>query len=181
MNESAPINEPKKGLVQVYTGAGKGKTTAALGLALRAVGQGWRVQVIQFMKGTETGELKAAPLLGENFHFLQCGSGKFMKGRLPTPEELESARAAFNLAEKLLAGPEIDLLILDEISHAISAGLVRLSEVQALLAKRMGVEIVLTGRNMPDQLIETAGLVSRIEAVKHPYESGYSARRGIEY
>lgn len=170
------------GLVQIYTGNGKGKTTAALGQALRATGRGLRVYMAQFIKGQETGELLAVERLAPDFVIKQFGLGKFIKGRQPSQEELDVAKAGWTEVMQVVTRGEYDLVILDEISHAIRVGLIDLEEVLALLAQRPGhVEMILTGRSMPADLIQVAALVTDMVAVKHPYDQGIPMRKGIEF
>lgn len=171
------------GLIQVYTGNGKGKTTAALGLGLRAVGNGFRVLVIQFLKGRNTtGELISTAKFGDSMLIEQYGSGRFLGKRQPTSEEKNLAAEALARASEALRTKSCDLLILDEISHAVNKGLVELEDVRELLLSRPpGLEIVLTGRNMPLELVVMADLVSEIQAVKHPQKQGVKARKGIEF
>lgn len=171
-----------EGLVQVYTGDGKGKTTAALGLGLRAAGNGLKVLIVQFVKGRETGELHAVKAFGERFRIKQFGAGRFIIGRPPTADELLQAKEALEYATAEMNAGRADLLILDEISHAVNTGLVNLADLRKLITNRpRTVEIVLTGRNMPRELLELSDLISEIRAVKHPFAAGKPARRGIEY
>lgn len=171
------------GLVQVYTGDGKGKTTAALGLSLRAVGQGFRVLVIQFLKGrNKTGELIATEVYGDAFKIEQYGSGRFLGKRQPTAEEVELGIQALGRVKEAIQNTTCDLLVLDEISHAINKGLIDLAAVLELILNRPpGLEIVLTGRNMPAELVAMADLVSEVQEMKHPHEQGIQARKGIEF
>lgn len=170
------------GLVQVYTGNGKGKTTAALGQALRATGGGLKVYMAQFIKGQETGELLAAERLAPDFLIRQFGLGKFIKGRKPSQQDLEAAKVGWTEVSQVVTGGQYDLVILDEISHAIRVGLIGLEQVLTLLAQRPEhVEMILTGRNMPEALIQVANLVTDMVAVKHPYDHGIPMRKGIEY
>ncbi|MGI6038430.1 MAG: cob(I)yrinic acid a,c-diamide adenosyltransferase [Limnochordia bacterium] len=168
------------GLIHVYTGAGKGKTTAALGLAMRALGHGYRVAILGFCKHREDiGEEKLAQRLPDLF-FRQFGSGCFIIGE-PTEQDRQSAREGWLLAQELLAG-RYQLVILDEISHVINKGLLDVEEVISRLAARpAGVEVVLTGRDMPEQLVAQADVVTEMVEIKHPYQRGIQARRGIEY
>lgn len=170
------------GLVQVYTGDGKGKTTAALGQALRAVGQGLTVYMAQFIKGQETGELLAAKRLAPDLTIRQFGLGKFIAGREPSPEELEMAQAGWAEIARSVDSGEYDIVILDEISHAIRVGLIGVEQVLEMLNRRpRQLEVILTGRGMPRDLIEIADLVTDMVAVKHPYEQGIRVRKGIEF
>lgn len=171
------------GLVQVYTGDGKGKTTAALGLSLRAVGNGFRVLVIQFLKGrNKTGELRATEIYGDAFRIEQYGSGRFLGKRQPKEDERELGAQALQRAKEAMQNKACDLLVLDEISHAINMGIVDLVAVQDLIVGRPhGLEIVLTGRYMPLELVAIADLVSEIQEVNHPHARGIQARKGIEF
>lgn len=170
------------GLVQVYTGDGKGKTTAALGQALRAVGRGLKVYMAQFIKGQETGELLVAKRLAPDFVIRQFGLGKFITGREPSSEELEMAKAGWAEITRVADSGEYDIVILDEISHAIRVGLIRIEQVLELLDRRpKQLEVILTGRRMPGELTEVADLVTDMVAVKHPYDRGIRMRKGIEF
>ena len=172
------------GLVQIYTGPGKGKTTAALGLAIRAIGHGMRVVVIQFLKGKDRpGEVifaeKFCPSL---LRFHRFGTGEFIINRQATPEEVASAKEGMAAAAEIVASGGADILILDEISHAVNLNLVSAQEVNDLLAaRRYPMEIILTGRDFPEEILEQANLISEIQEIKHPVGEGISARKGIEY
>jgi len=174
---------PRQGLIQVYTGGGKGKTTCALGLALRAVGRGWRVKVIQFMKAPDSsGEHFSAPKLAPNLEIIPAGRKGFILKKDPDPEDIRLAQAGLEQAVRAFEGSGVDLLILDEVNVALSLGLLKLDEVMALLDKRPNtVELVLTGRDAPPEIIERADLVTEMAQVKHPYQKGVSAREGIEF
>jgi cob(I)alamin adenosyltransferase len=172
-----------RGLIQVYTGDGKGKTTCALGLALRAVGQGFKVYMVQFMKGRETGELKAAAQrLSPEFTLLSFGRPGLVKLQDPAPEDLVLVREAWDLARRIILAGEHDLVILDEINLALTFNLVPRAEVfQTLRERPAWVEVVLTGRQAPPELIELADLVTEMRPLKHYYAAGVPARRGIEW
>lgn len=171
-----------RGLVQVYTGNGKGKTTAALGLALRAVGHGFKVAMIQFLKGWDFyGEIASSALL-PGFKLLRTGRAEFVDKENPHPDDLKEARRGLELAKEALLSGEYDLVILDEVNVALHYGLVELKDVLELIeAKPLGVELVLTGRYAPRELIDRADLVSEVVEVKHPYREGVPARQGVEY
>lgn len=174
------VERPRRGLIQVYTGDGKGKTTAALGLALRASGQGLRVGILQFMKGmSRCGEhrfVERYPI----FTIIQPNRRSYFRQR--PAEKLAQARQALAQAQELLAAGPYEVLILDEILSALKTGLLGREEVLALMrAKPAAVELVLTGRGAPPEVIEAADLVTEMVAVKHPYKKGVRARRGIEY
>jgi len=168
-------------MIQVYTGNGKGKTTAALGQALRALGHGWKVLMIQFMKGDpDYGELKAARLL-PGFEIVQSGLATFVEKGNPTLEDVRLARQGLALAQRAIAGRRCQMLILDEINVAIDYGLVSLDEVLALARDCPGeMELVLTGRYAPPKLLELADLVSEVREIKHPYTRGVVSREGVD-
>ncbi len=172
----------KRGLIQVYTGNGKGKTTAALGLALRASGHGFRVYIIQFMKGWPNyGELKAVEHL-PSVKLRQFGRAEFVDRDNPDPADVRMAHDALRHAAEVMARGECDILILDEINVALDFGLITLDEVLRLLdAKPPTMELVLTGRNAHPELIRRADLVTEMLDIKHPYAEGVAARKGIEY
>ena len=171
------------GLIQIYTGKGKGKSTAAFGLALRASGWGLHCAVIQFMKeGEWYGECRALadfPLIDIHSY----GIGKFLKkGTPPDERSKELAAEAMAGARQLLADDKVDILILDELANAVYFDLVSEEDVLELMAaKRPDQELVITGRNATEAMIAKADLVSEIKEIKHPYNSGVQARKGIEY
>ena len=170
----------RRGLVIVYTGDGKGKTTAALGLALRAIGHGQRVVVIQFLKRRRGGEHSAAERLAPELEIRPLGAG-FVRGEW-TAEDRRAAREAWAAAEKALLGGQHDLVILDEITYAIRPDVIPADEVLELLRRRPGrVHVVLTGREAPQALIDEADLVTEMQCLKHPYEEGIKAQAGIEF
>ena len=177
--------DSKKGLIIVHTGPGKGKTTAALGTALRAVGQGLRVLMVQFIKGSwHYGELDAAHMLGdERFTILPMGRGFVKVGaEKPDPEDIRLVEEAWRLAIEKIKSAEYDLVILDEINYAISYKMLRPEVVVAgLQAKPEMVHVILTGRNAHPSIVELADLVTEMREVKHPYQKGIAAQRGIEY
>ena len=178
----------RKGLIQIYTGEGKGKTTAALGLALRAVGQGLKVCFIQFMKPSDfaTGEMAAAERLAPGLRIVQFGSSQIWgKGRPKhdiTIEMKTASKNALHFAKQAMNEGHYDIIVLDEINMALDLGLLDLANVVELLKTRpSAVELILTGRGAPQEIIDMADLVTEMVAVKHPYQSGVGARRGIEY
>jgi len=172
----------EKGLVQVYTGDGKGKTTAAFGLALRAIGRGLRVYVIQFIKGGfDYGELYVVDKL-PNLKLKAFGRGRFVTEKPPSDEDIKLAEEAFQLAKEVVEGGEYDMVILDEINVALNLKLVSVEKVLRLIKnKPKHVELILTGRDAPKEVIEAADLVTEMREVKHPFNKGYQARKGIEY
>jgi len=173
-----------EGLVHIYTGDGKGKTTAAVGLGLRAWGRGKRVLMVQFLKEMESGELTAIDKLGEGF---MVNRGRFMNKFTWEMGEGERKEAAalqnqqLEYAWKEMKTDQWDMLILDEIMAAITTGMIPPEDVLALIDDKPDrLELVLTGRNAPDQLVDAADYVSEIREVKHPFQRGIGARRGIE-
>ncbi len=172
----------QQGLVQIYTGNGKGKTTAALGLALRAAGREMKVYMIQFMKGGGPyGEQLAAPRLSPYLTIVQTGRAGWVNKDNPDPEDKRLAREALELAVKALTDRTCDLLILDEINGAVSFGLIDVDDVLALIRlKPADMELVLTGRNADERIIAAADLVTEMREIKHYYKAGVPARIGIE-
>ncbi len=172
----------ERGLIQVYTGNGKGKTTAALGLALRAVGREMRVCIIQFMKGGGPyGEHLAAPRLAPYLTIVTTGRPGWVNRDNPDPEDIRCAREALDLARAALTSGEYALVILDEINGAVAFGLLGVDELLDLMeSKPPEVELVLTGRNADERVIAAADLVTEMREVKHYYKAGVAARVGIE-
>lgn len=172
----------EKGLVQVYTGDGKGKTSAAFGSALRAVGRGLKVYVIQFIKGGfDYGELHIAEQL-PNLKLTAFGRGKFITETPPSQEDLRLAREAFDFAKKIVGSGDYDIVILDEINVVLNLKMIDTDEVVKLIkGKPKHVELILTGRYAPAQIIEAADLVTEMREVKHPYAKGVPPRKGIEF
>jgi len=172
----------EQGLVQVYTGDGKGKTSAAFGLALRAVGRGLKVYVIQFIKGGfDYGELYVVERL-PNFKLKAFGRGKFVTDVSPAEDDVRLAKEAFELAREVVSGGEYDVVVLDEINVALHLKLVGIEEVVDLIRRKpKHVELVLTGRSAPSEVVELADLVTEMREVKHPYTKGVPPRKGIEY
>jgi LAO/AO transport system kinase len=172
----------ERGLVQVYTGEGKGKTSAAFGLALRAIGNGLDVYVIQFIKGGfDYGELHIAEEL-PHFKLEAFGCGRFIDRGSPAEEDINQARLALERASRILEEGKHDILILDEVNVAMMYGLISVEDVLELIAgKPEKVELVLTGRGAPGEIIKAADLVTEMGEVKHPFRRGVKARRGIEY
>ena len=170
------------GLVQVYTGTGKGKTTAALGLGLRAVGRGFKVYMIQFMKGdVDYGELSAVRNL-DGFVIEQFGRPDFVDRENPEKIDIDYAKAALARAKEILAEGVCDILILDEVNVALDWKLLDLDEVIEMVKnKPKNIEVLLTGRYAHPKILELADLVTDMQEIKHPYKEGISARDGIEH
>ena len=170
------------GKIHVITGPGKGKTTAAFGLAMRASGHGLRVCIIQFMKtGETTGEAIAAKRL-KNIEVAQFGTGKFVNPKRVTKADRARAIEAMDYLKRRVAEGGCDILILDEVNVAVSFGLVRAEEILKILRSRdEGIEVVLTGRNAPKEFIECADYVSTIDSKKHPHSEGLNPREGVEW
>jgi len=178
----AAIPGLKRGYVQVYTGNGKGKTTAALGLALRAAGAGLRVFIIQLMKEYPYSELNSLEALADRITIEQSGDDAFVyRNELPSDAQKAKARAALNRAADVMASGGYDIVVLDEACVAIYFRLITEDDVLAVLdARPDNVELVLTGRYCPEAILERADLVSEMREVKHYYENGVLARKGIE-
>jgi len=175
--------ELKKGLIQIYTGDGKGKTTSALGLAFRAWGHGYKTKIIQFMKGQiNYGELKASRLTGGMIEIIQCGRAEFVDKENPDPVDIELAQKALKLAEEEMKKNQVDILVLDEINCAIDFGLISLEQVLELIKKKPPeMELILTGRWAKQELIDLADLVTEMKLIKHYWEKGVKGRKGIEF
>lgn len=172
----------EKGLVEIYTGDAKGKSTAAFGLAMRAVGHGFNVRIVQFMKTGDYGENESFKRLQPELEYRSFGRQGFIKKGEAKKEDVELAQKAMEQARRWLADPTVDILILDEINNAIWFELITVAEVLQLLdARPPATEVVLTGRNAPDELVEAAHLVTEMREVKHPYQLGIGSREGIEY
>ena len=174
----------RRGLIIVNTGPAKGKTTAAMGTALRAVGQGMRVLMLQFLKGSwHYGELDAVKAFGDKFVMKQMGRGFVKVGtEKPDPEDVRMVEEAWREAEQAIASNEWDLVILDEINYAISYGMLDPAKVVETLKKKPEmVHVILTGRNAHSTIVELADTVTEMRQVKHAYEKGVMAQRGIEY
>jgi cob(I)alamin adenosyltransferase len=171
----------RKGYIQVYTGSGKGKTTAALGLALRAVGHGLRVCVIQFMKNDkEAGEIRAAKLLAPHLSIRPMGPKGFVL-KHPTPLDYQMAREALDLSRAIIGAGDYDVVILDEINVAVHLNLITVEDLLMLMdLKPVSVELILTGRDARPEVIQRADLVTDMISIKHYFDKGIAARRGIE-
>jgi cob(I)alamin adenosyltransferase len=170
----------KEGYLQVYTGTGKGKTTAAFGTAMRSVLHGGRVFFAQFIKMSETAEL-LVPDYFSNFTIMQFGEGFFLD-REPTEDDRRLAEEGLSKCLAVMSSGEYDLVVMDEVNVAIHYGLLDPAIVVAAVKSRApGTEVICTGRNAPPELIEAADLVTEMRKIKHYFDRGVSAREGIEY
>jgi len=169
-----------KGYIHVYTGDGKGKTTAALGLALRAVGAGLKVYIAQFIKKGDYSEIKALKRLSGDVTLEQFGCGRFTRGKA-CEEDIAVARKGLARIKDIVSSGEYELVILDEANVAVTQGLITVQELLDIIDLKPGhMELVITGRNAPAGIVEKADLVSEIKAIKHYFKRGVKARIGIE-
>ena len=178
------MSELRRGLIIVNTGPGKGKTTAAMGTALRAVGNGMRVLMLQFLKGSwHYGELDAVQAFGDKFVMKQMGRGFVKVGGAETdPEDIKLVEQAWVEAEQAIMSGQWDLVILDEINYAIGYGMLDPAKVAEVLKRKPEmVHVILTGRNAHPSIVELADTVTEMRQVKHAFEKGVMAQRGIEY
>jgi len=167
-------------MIQVYTGNGKGKTTASLGLALRAAGAGLKVYIGQFIKGKNYSELKALQKI-KNIKVEQFGRGCFIK-KTPQQKDIELAKKGLEKIKIIVSQRIYDVVILDEINIALNLNLLKLEDVISLIKRTPGkTELILTGRNAHQRILSLADLVSEIKEVKHYFKKGIKARKGIEY
>ncbi len=174
-----------RGLVIVYTGKGKGKTTAALGIALRAVGHGYKVGMIQFIKGEwYYGELTSSKRLEPEFELIAAGKGfvGIVDDDHPIEDHQKAARQAVELAKEKLSNGAYDILILDEINYAAKLKLISEQDILDIIdAKPENISLVLTGNYAPDSVMQRADLITEMKEIKHPYQSGIKAKKGIDY
>jgi cob(I)alamin adenosyltransferase len=169
-----------KGYVQVYTGDGKGKTTAAFGLAMRAYGAGLKIYIAQFVKGMKYSELDAFQKLEDRINIQQWGRDCFIINN-PTEEDIRMAQTALQAIRKILRSGEYDVVILDEVNIATFYNLISVDELLDLIENKPDhVEIIITGRKADPRIIERADLVTEMQEVKHYYQKGIQAREGIE-
>ncbi|AFQ42490.1 cob(I)yrinic acid a,c-diamide adenosyltransferase [Desulfosporosinus meridiei] len=175
----------EQGLIHIYTGAGKGKTTAAIGLGIRAYGQGLKVNMVQFLKGWDTGEMKVIAALEPHFQIFRYKENDKFVWEMSDEETgslKREMRVCLNYAIEAIMSEEWDMVILDEIMAAVNYRFLPLAEVvEAVKNKPKKLELILTGRDAPVKLIELADYVSEITSLKHPMEKGIMARVGIEY
>ncbi|HVQ01857.1 MAG TPA: cob(I)yrinic acid a,c-diamide adenosyltransferase [Candidatus Thermoplasmatota archaeon] len=171
----------QKGLVHVYTGDGKGKTTAAIGLGIRAVGAGLRVHMIQFMKGRRYSEIDAIEKI-PGFTVIQFGRDEFVSKKKPEQIDIDLAQKGLAHAREVLRKHEYDVVILDEISVAVDYDLISVTDVLNLIAMKPDpMELILTGRYARPEVVEKADLVSEVLEIKHPYQKGVPCRKGIDW
>jgi cob(I)alamin adenosyltransferase len=179
------MKKKNKGLVIVYTGDGKGKTTAALGMALRAAGHGKKILIVQFIKNFKNyGELKFVKKYDCGIQIKSIGKGyvKIRGDKFPFEEHVKAAKDALKFAKEKILSKEYDIVVLDEINIALDKKLLTLKEVIELIQQKpASLHLVLTGRNAPKKLFQLADLVSEVKEVKHPYKKGILAQKGIEY
>jgi cob(I)alamin adenosyltransferase len=175
------MSDAPRGLLVVYTGKGKGKTTAALGIVFRALGRDLKVAVVQFIKGKwKTGERTFAEKIPE-LTFLVMGRG-FTWESDDISRDKEAARAAWQKAAEIIAAGEHSIVVLDELTYVINYDFVSLEEILAVLGNRPpNVHVVITGRNAPDELLAVADLVTEMKSLKHPFEKGIPAKPGIDF
>lgn len=172
----------KQGLVMVITGNGKGKTTSSFGQALRAIGQGYQVCIIQFMKGRKYGEIIAGEKYLPNITFFQFGLDSFVMRENSAQVDIDLARQGVEKAKEIIHSAKYDMVILDEINVAVDFGLIPEEDVLTLIKnKPPELDLILTGRYASDKLMEIADLVSEVKEIKHHYNSGIKDRAGIEY
>ncbi|MEG6617140.1 cob(I)yrinic acid a,c-diamide adenosyltransferase [Peptococcaceae bacterium 1198_IL3148] len=178
------LSNDTTGLVLVFTGEGKGKTTAALGTALRAWGQGMKVLFLQFIKGSwHTGEQKAFAKLGNNIEIHQLGLGFIdFNDENQMLQHRQAAQQGIKMAQAAIASGEYQMIVLDEINYAIAYRLVEATAVVELIkTKPQHLHIILTGREASAEIIDLADLVTKMEMIKHPYQKGITAQKGIEF
>lgn len=175
----------KDGLVIVYTGNGKGKTTAALGMALRAIGYDHKICMIQFIKGSwHYGEMDSVEKLGSNFELIAVGKGfvGIIDDKSPKEEHEKIAQEAIKISKERIASKKYDLIILDEINYAVNLNLIKIEDVIGLIKnKPESLNLVLTGNHVKPEIIEIADLVTEMKEIKHPYQLGIKAKKGIDF
>lgn len=170
----------KKGFVQVYTGNGKGKTTASLGLCLRGLGAGMKIFYAQFIKGKASSEFRALERFGGNFTHRMYGKGNLICGK-PNSEDIKLAKGGLEECSEALSSGQYDIVVMDEANCAVKCGLFSLEDlISAIKSRNSQTEVIITGRNAYPHLIELADLVTEMKKIKHYHKSGKSARVGIE-
>jgi cob(I)alamin adenosyltransferase len=176
---------PERGLVIVYTGKGKGKTTAALGIVLRAVGHGYKVGMIQFIKGEwYYGELTSSRRLEPEFELIAAGRGfvGIIDDDHPIEDHQKAAKDAIQVAKEKVASGNYDVMILDEINYAAKLNLISLQDIlDVIAAKPVKTSLILTGNYLPEAIVAAADLVTEMREIKHPYQKGIKAKKGIDF
>jgi len=171
----------EEGYIHVYTGNGKGKTTSAIGLGIRASGAGYKVYMLQFMKGRKYSELVTIDKI-KNFSYSQHGRDEFVNKKNPEQIDIDLAKEGFDHAKKLVKSEKYDMIILDEINVAVDFNLIKLNDVLDLVeTKPKGLELVLTGRYANKEFVKIADYVTEMLEIKHPYQQGVQARRGCDF
>ena len=181
----APDRDKRKGLLACYTGDGKGKSTAAFGSILRAIGYGWKVCVIQFMKGSwKYGEMEGFKQLRPKVEFHRKGLGfyKIIDDKLPEEDHKKAAAEAIRFSAEKITSGEFDLVILDELNVSLQTGLISIEDAVELLKKKPHwLHLIITGRGAPEEIIEMCDLVTEMKEIKHPYQNGILAQKGFDY
>jgi len=169
-----------KGYIQVYTGNGKGKTTSALGLSMRAAGADLNVLIVQFLKSGDYSEIKALKRFSDRITVVQFGSGRFIKG-IPAPEEIAAAARGMEFVQKAMKSNQYDIIIMEEANVAAACGVIQTDDILSIMEmKPENVELVITGRGADSKVIEKADLVTEMKEIKHYFQKGVKARTGIE-
>jgi len=175
----------EKGLVIVYTGNGKGKTTAALGMALRAIGYDHKVCMLQFIKGSwHYGEMNSSKKLEPNFELIAVGKGfvGILDDNSPREEHEKYAAEAVRICREKIFSEKYDVIILDEVNYAINLGLIDIGEIIKIIKEKPSdLDLVLTGRDVKNEIVELADLVTEMKEIKHPFKSGIKAKKGIDF
>ena len=175
----------EKGLVIVYTGDGKGKTTAALGMALRAIGYDHKVCMLQFIKGSwHYGEMDSSKKLEPNFELIAVGKGfvGILDDNSPREEHEKYAAEAVRICREKIFSEKYDVIILDEVNYAITLGLIDVQEIIKIIKEKPSeLDLVLTGRDVKEEIVELADLVTEMKEIKHPFKSGIKAKKGIDF
>ena len=175
----------KDGLVIVYTGNGKGKTTAALGLAMRAIGYEHKVCMLQFIKGSwHYGEMDSSKKLEPNFELIAIGKGfvGILDDNSPREEHEKYAAEALRICREKINSGNYNVVILDEVNYAINLGLIDVQEIIKLIKEKpSNLDLVLTGRDVKEEIVELADLVTEMKEIKHPFKSGIKAKKGIDF
>ena len=175
----------KDGLIIVYTGNGKGKTTAALGLALRAIGYEHKVCMLQFIKGSwHYGEMDSSKKLEPNFELIAVGKGfvGILDDNSPREEHEKYAAEAVRICREKIFSEKYDVIILDEVNYAITLGLIDVQEIIKIIKEKPSdLDLVLTGRDVKEEIVELADLVTEMKEIKHPFKSGIKAKKGIDF